>query len=174
MQTCCQVRNQTLIFPANLKPKLWCQTLHLVDFYKMNFNLMGSFQHGNSIDFNHLVRTWGMGFISTGFSFFLLYLSQPPSGFPEAAYFFTLPLLIWFYFSPSKKVVLVVVFFGGFLYHAFLISWLRHVTFIGMLLASVILTLYNLPWFLLAYRSLRIAIDSSFLPIPISTSKSTI
>ena len=123
---------------------------------------MGSFQHGNSIDFNHLVRTWGMGFISTGFSFFLLYLSQPPSGFPEAAYFFTLPLLIWFYFSPSKKVVLVAVFFGGFLYHAFLIGWLRHVTFTGMLLASVILTLYNLPWFLLAYRSLRIAIDSSF------------
>ena len=110
-----------------------------------------------------------MGFILTGFSFFLLYLSQPPSGFPEAAYFFTLPLLIWFYFSPSKKVLLVAVFFGGFSYHAFLISWLRHVTFTGMLLASVILTLYNLPWFLLAYRSLRIAIDSLFVRLLLIT-----
>ena len=109
------------------------------------------------------MKTWGIGLLSSSFTFLLLLISQPPGDFPEAAYFFLSPILIWFYFAPAKRVVWVAVFAGGFLYHILLIGWIRHVSFPGMVLASLVLSLYNLPWYLLAYRWMPIAIHSSFV-----------
>ncbi len=109
------------------------------------------------------MKTWGIGLLSSSFTFLLLHISQPPGDFPEAAYFFLSPILIWFYFAPAKRVVWVAVFAGGFLYHILLVGWIRHVSFPGMVLASLVLSLYNLPWYLLAYRWMPIAINSSFV-----------
>ena len=109
------------------------------------------------------MKTWGIGLLSSSFTFLLLHISQPPGDFPEAAYFFLSPILIWFYFAPAKRVVWVAVFAGGFLYHILLVGWIRHVSFPGMVLASLVLSLYNLPWYLLAYRWIPIAINSSFV-----------
>jgi hypothetical protein len=50
------------------------------------------------------MKVWGVGFFACGLSFWFLYLSQPPGDFPEAAYFFLLPVLIWFNFKPKSKV----------------------------------------------------------------------
>ena len=109
------------------------------------------------------MKTWGIGLLSSSFTSLLLYISQPPGDFPEAAYIFLSPILIWFYFAPPKKVFWVAVFIGGFLYHVLLIGWIRHVSFPGMVLASMILSLYNIPWYWLALRWMPIAINSSFL-----------
>ena len=113
---------------------------------------MKSFYHACRLDFLLFMRIWGAGLLASGFSFFLLYLSQPPGNFPEAAYFFLLPVLVWFTFKPKLKVVFLSVFITGFIYHVGLIGWIRHVTPVGMFLASIIITSYILPWFLLAGR----------------------
>lgn len=113
---------------------------------------MKSFYHAYRLDFLLFMRIWGLGLLASGFSFFLLYLSQPPGKFPEAAYFFLLPVLVWFTFKPKLKVVFLTVFITGFIYHVGMIGWIRHVTLIGMVLASIITTSYILPWFLLAGR----------------------
>ena len=124
---------------------------------------MRSLYHSYRLDFLLFMRNWGVGFLASVSSFYLLYLSQPPGDFPEAAYFFLSPLLIWFYFKPDKKVLWLALLLGGFLYHVFLIGWIRHVTYPGMVFASIILTLYNSPWFLLAHRWLQIAVNQPFV-----------
>ena len=123
---------------------------------------MKSAYHSYRLDFLLFIKTWGVGFLAAGFSFFLLYLSQPPGDFPEAAYFFVLPFLIWFYYKPKKTVVVCAVTLGGFLYHVLLIGWMRHVSFPGMALSSIILTFYNLPWFFVAYRWINSVLNSRF------------
>ena len=52
--------------------------------------------------------------------------------------------------------------FSGFLYHVLLIGWMRHVSFPGMALSSIILTFYNLPWFFVAYRWINSVLNSRF------------
>jgi hypothetical protein len=113
---------------------------------------MRSFYHSYRLDFMLFMKVWGVGFFACGLSFWFLYLSQPPGDFPEAAYFFLLPVLIWFNFRPKSKVVLTTVFISGFIYHIGLIGWIRHVTLPGMILASIIITSYLLPWYFLGAR----------------------
>jgi len=113
---------------------------------------MRSFYHAYRLDFMLFMKVWGVGFFACGLSFWFLYLSQPPGDFPEAAYFFLLPVLIWFNFRPKSKVVLTTMFISGFIYHIGLIGWIRHVTLPGMILASIIITSYLLPWYFLGAR----------------------
>ena len=113
---------------------------------------MRSFYHAYRLDFMLFMKVWGVGFFACGLSFWFLYLSQPPGDFPEAAYFFLLPVLIWFNCNPKPKVVLTTVFISGFIYHIGLIGWIRHVTLPGMILASIIITSYLLPWYFLCAR----------------------
>ncbi|MDA8775723.1 hypothetical protein N9N13_08350, partial [Opitutales bacterium] len=92
---------------------------------------------------------WAPLVASMGTYFFLL-LAQPPRQSPECAYFFLMPAIFWFSFKPKLRIVALAFFLAGILYHVSLVGWMRHISFSGMLLACVLLSLYHLPWFLLA------------------------
>ena len=100
-------------------------------------------------------QNYALGFLASGFSFFLLYLALPPNDFPEAAYFFLLPSLIWFSFKPKTKIVVVTVFFSGFVFNISLLFWMRHVTVSGLILTSFLLCLYHLAWFFAASKLVK-------------------
>ena len=105
------------------------------------------------------MRNWGVGF---SFSLlFLLYLSQL-TGISRRQPIFLSPLLIWFYFKPDKKSPMDSSSFEWLFVPCIFDRMVRHVTYPGMVFASIILTLYNLPWFLLAHRWLQI-VNSPFL-----------
>jgi apolipoprotein N-acyltransferase len=104
----------------------------------------------------------GWGLFSSGFSFFLLYLSQPPGDFPEAAYFFLLPFLIWLNFKPEQKSVLISLFVTGVIYQISLLFWIRHVSFPGLAAMAIILSSYNLPWYIAARKLVPIFVVGSF------------
>ncbi len=71
---------------------------------------------------------------------------MPPFKFSEFAYFLFSPLLIWFCSAPNKKSFFrVVILIGGFAWIGILI-WLRHVTWGGTILLSIILSLYFVLW----------------------------
>ncbi len=105
---------------------------------------------------------WAPVTASMGTYFFLL-LAQPPRDSPECAYFFLLPAMIWFVYKPKVRIVLLAFFLGGFLYHVSLIGWMRHVVLGGMLSASVLLSIYYLPWFVLARILIPWALGGSFI-----------
>ena len=107
-------------------------------------------------------KDWIVGAFACSSSFYLLFLAQPPSEFPETAYFFLLPILIWFSFKPDNKIVITNLFFFGTLFHISLFGWIRHVTPIGMIAASIIVTLYHMPWFFLVCRWIPLGINSNF------------
>ena len=76
-------------------------------------------------------QNYTTGFFASGFSFFLLYLALPPNDFPEAAYFFLFPSLVWFNLKPKTKIVVVSVLSSGFVFNISLLFWMRHVTVQG-------------------------------------------
>jgi apolipoprotein N-acyltransferase len=118
--------------------------------------------HSFRIGFNLLVKKWS-GALLSGFSTYgLLLLAQPPRHVPEAAYFFLLPALVWFSRKPDLKKVALTFLVCGWFYHIALVGWMRHVTFGGMLMASFLMSLYQLPWFLVARTWLPVAIGFSF------------
>ena len=108
------------------------------------------------------LRQWGIPFLSGFSTFGLLLIAQPPNDCPEAAFIFLLPALIWFSFKPSIKKIVWVFFVSGFAYHIFLIGWMRHITLEGMALASMLLSVYYLPWFILARQWVSYALNQSF------------
>ncbi|MFP6900870.1 MAG: apolipoprotein N-acyltransferase, partial [Opitutales bacterium] len=88
--------------------------------------------------------------LAVGSTYVLLWASLPPNDTPEAAYFFLLPALVWFYSKPSYRSVAAAFLVGGYLLHLAIFFWLRHVAapalYVGVLLPAV----YLLGWFLLA------------------------
>ncbi|MBT3668046.1 MAG: apolipoprotein N-acyltransferase [Opitutae bacterium] len=104
---------------------------------------------------------WAPLISSMGTYFFLL-LAQPPRQSPECAYFFLMPAIFWFSFKPKLKIVALAFFLAGILYHLSLVGWMRHISFSGMLMACVLLSLYYLPWFLLARVLIPKAIEGGF------------
>ncbi len=80
----------------------------------------------------------------------MLWLAHAPNDCPEAAYVFLLPVLIWFYFRPSFRKVAVCALLTGWMHQVALVGWMRHVSPGGMLITTFLLSLYQLPWFLLA------------------------
>ena len=123
---------------------------------------MRSVYHSFRLDLILLLKTWAPGILASSSTFFFLYLSQPPGEFPEAAYFFLTPVLIWFYLKPDPNKLLLPVITAGFIYHIALVGWMRHVSPVGMVLACVIITFYQLPWFILANRWIPKCADGSF------------
>ena len=71
---------------------------------------------------------------------------MPPFNYPELAYFLFVPLLIWFCTAPNKKSFLRVGILIGFCAWIGVLIWLRHVTWVGTILLSIILSLYFLLW----------------------------
>lgn len=108
-----------------------------------------------------LKKIWIPLSASMGTYLFLL-LAQPPRESPECAYFFLLPAISWFCFKPKLKTVAFVFFIAGILYHLSLVGWMRHISFGGLFSACILLSIYNLPWFLLARILVPRAAASSF------------
>ena len=121
------------------------------------------FSHENvAMNWENL-KQYGPGFIATTSSFGLLLSAQPPHDFPEAAYFFLLPILCWFYFEKNFKKIFWTILTCAFFYYIGLVGWIRHVTFTGMLVTSFLLSLYWLPWFLITYVWLRRICERSLI-----------
>ncbi|MDG1138740.1 MAG: apolipoprotein N-acyltransferase [Opitutales bacterium] len=108
------------------------------------------------------LKEWGWGMVAAFSSYALLLSAQPPYHTPESAYVFLLPSLIWFSFKPKISKVLVCYTLAGFVYYICLIGWIRHITFGGMLMASLLLSLYTIPWFLTAKYFLFLGVSRSF------------
>lgn len=96
-----------------------------------------------------LKKVWAPLTASVGSYFFLL-LAQPPMKSPECAYFFLLPAMTWFSYQPKLRTVITAFFTAGVLYHLSLVGWMRHISLGGLFLTSMILSIYFLPWFILA------------------------
>lgn len=94
-------------------------------------------------------KLWAPLTASVGSYFFLL-LAQPPMKSPECAYFFLLPAMTWFSYKPKLRTVIIAFFTAGVLYHLSLVGWMRHISIGGLFSTSMILSIYFLPWFILA------------------------
>lgn len=99
---------------------------------------------------------WGL---VAGLSSSLLWvLSIPPFDFAESAYIAFVPLLLWLYTKPSGKTVCLISLGVGFVSWFSILIWLRHVTWIGTVLLSLILAVLFLAWVCAArYAVVRIA-----------------
>lgn len=100
--------------------------------------------------------------VSSAGCYFFLFFAQPPNESPECAYFFLLPAIWWFSHKPKLRIVMVSFLLAGFLYHISLVGWIRHVTMAGMLGASLLLSIYQLPWFFLARILIPYSLERGF------------
>ena len=107
-------------------------------------------------------KEWWAALTAAFCTYGLLLTAQPPRESAESAYFFLLPCLIWFSFGPNWKKVCIAFLSAGVLYHLTLVGWIRHITLPGMLATSFLLSLYNLPWFLLAGKMIPRAAKGGF------------
>jgi apolipoprotein N-acyltransferase len=95
-------------------------------------------------------------------TFGLLLCAFPPRQTPETAYFFLIPALWWLSYRPSYKSVLFAFLFFGWLYYLTLLWWLRHVTFSGLSLGSLLLSGYLAIWFLFARWLIPYGLEGRF------------
>jgi len=114
------------------------------------------------LSIKYWLKEWGWGLAVAFSSYALLLAAQPPNDTPEAAYVYLIPSLIWFFCKPKMSRVFYCYLIAGFVYHVFLIGWIRHITFGGMLMASLLLSLYTIPWFLAARYFMSLGLSRSF------------
>ena len=114
------------------------------------------------LSFKQWAKEWGLPLLSGLSTYGLLWIAQPPNDCPEAAFVFLFPALLWLSSKPRFSKVFWVFGLSGLIYHICLIGWMRHITLEGMLLASCLLSVYYLPWFLLARRFILHGLSQSF------------
>ncbi len=88
--------------------------------------------------------------LAAGTTCLLLWVSFPPNQSPEAAYFFLLPAVAWFYRKPSYRSVIAVFLLTGYLMHMAIFFWLRNVALPALCVGVLLPTVYLLGWWLLA------------------------
>jgi apolipoprotein N-acyltransferase len=99
--------------------------------------------------------TFGLKEISLLLLSVVLYrLMLPNFNFPEIAYVFAVPLLVWACFNPPKKTYYSVSAGVCFLNWVSTIFWLRHITWVGLILLSVVLGFLMWVWWVSVYRVL--------------------
>ncbi|MCC5789410.1 MAG: apolipoprotein N-acyltransferase [Opitutales bacterium] len=74
----------------------------------------------------------------------------PTVDFGEAVFIFLVPLTLWLCFAPPWRLVLWVGGGTSFLTWLVLLVWLRHVTWPGWMVVSIVTGLFFLAWILLA------------------------
>ena len=89
--------------------------------------------------------------------------AMPPYNVSEAAYFLFVPFLIWVLSQPSKKQLWLTSLFCGFSAWFCILIWLRHVTWIGTTILSLILGIYFLIWILYVSVVIRNSINQTFI-----------
>lgn len=97
------------------------------------------------------------------FSALLWVLSIPPFEFAEAAYIAFVPLLLWLYTRPTRRVFCLVAIGTGWLAWFAILVWLRHVTWFGTFALSGILGVLFAAWLGLARWLLPQIVERSFL-----------
>ena len=90
-------------------------------------------------------------------------LSIPPFEFAEAAYIAFLPLILWLYTQPSRRLCVAVAMGTGWVAWFAILIWLRHVTFFGTVGLSAILAGIFTLWVLLVHWLLPLVANRSFL-----------
>ena len=104
----------------------------------------------------------GFAAVAGGAATALLYVvAFPPFNLAEAAYIFAVPLLGYSLVRPSMVAYGAAVFGSSWLSWIVLIWWLRHVTFFGMLLLTLILGLFTAVWYLAAGKVLPAMLERS-------------
>lgn len=73
-------------------------------------------------------------------------LSIPPFDFAEAAYIAFVPLLLWLYTQPTRRIFWLVAIGTGWLSWFVILIWLRHVTWFGTTALSGILAVIFSAW----------------------------
>ncbi|HEY0947637.1 MAG TPA: apolipoprotein N-acyltransferase [Opitutaceae bacterium] len=80
----------------------------------------------------------------------LTVLAFPPSSVPELAYAFAAPAALWAYRSPSWRLYAGVVLGAQAVAWSVLLSWLHHVTWLGLFLLGPFIGVWVGSWFLAA------------------------
>ena len=90
-------------------------------------------------------------------------LSIPPFEFAEAAYIAFIPLILWLYTQPSRRLCAAVALGTGWVAWFAILVWLRHVTWFGTIALSGILAVIFTAWVFLVRWLLPLVADRSFL-----------
>jgi apolipoprotein N-acyltransferase len=98
-------------------------------------------------DSRGLLPRLGLGAMVAALTAILLVAAFPPGRFPEAAYIFAVPGLLWSRGRPEWHHFLGFLFGGLFVGWVVLIWWLHHVTWVGMIGLSAFVAFYPLVWF---------------------------
>ena len=92
---------------------------------------------------NQIKIAQGAAFVLT----IVLYVGAfPPYDFPEAGFVVLIPFLIWFRMGPTFKQVAWTGLLTGWVAWFILIFWLRHVTWVGLVLLSGVVGLHFMLW----------------------------
>jgi apolipoprotein N-acyltransferase len=100
-------------------------------------------------------RSWTPALVAVLLTAVLRFALYEPVAWPEAAYFFLLPLLLLPVQGLSSRRALLLGWASGFLFWASSLIWLRHVTLVGTLLLAAVLGLFLAVWYLAHVRSQR-------------------
>jgi len=72
---------------------------------------------------------------------------MPPSRYPELAYVFAAPAVFWAYRAPGRRIFLWATLGAQVVAWTITLSWLRHVTWAGLLLLGPVIGLWVGSWF---------------------------
>jgi apolipoprotein N-acyltransferase len=92
-------------------------------------------------------KYWGL--LAGLLSALLWVLSMPPFEFAEAAYIAFVPLFLWLYTQPSRRVFWLVAIGTGWVAWFAILVWLRHVTWFGTFALSGLLAVIFAVWLFL-------------------------
>ena len=93
-------------------------------------------------------KYWGL--IAGLLSALLWVLSIPPFDFAEAAYIAFVPMLLWLYTKPTRRVFCLVAIGTAWVSWFAILIWLRHVTWFGTIALSGILAVIFTAWLFFA------------------------
>ena len=103
---------------------------------------------------------WGL--LSGVLTALLWVLSIPPFEFAEAAYIAFIPLILWLYTQPSKRLCAAVAIATGWVAWFAILIWLRHVTLFGTLALSGIMAVVFASWVFLVWWLVPLVANRSF------------
>tara|TARA_B100001971_G_scaffold214762_1_gene254152 strand:+ start:605 stop:2284 length:1680 start_codon:yes stop_codon:yes gene_type:complete len=91
---------------------------------------------------------WGL--LAAVLSALMWVISIPPFEFAEAAYIAFVPLLLWLYTKPSRRIFWLVAIVTGWVSWFSILVWLRHVTWFGTIALSGVLAVLFALWLAMA------------------------
>lgn len=108
---------------------------------------------------------WG---IASGLATAILWaLSIPPFQFAESAYLAFVPIILWLYTKPPRRLCLWISLVAGWCAWFVILIWLRHVTWLGTVLLSGLMAGFFVIWILFA-RALLCRIAKRAFPLRVS------